>query len=66
MGRLALAFVSGLTLFAVAALQQPAGTLHTGKAFRFNQVKPGVYHAVGTGALTVIGNSSMRQCCSMS
>jgi cyclase len=59
MGRLALAFVSGLTLFAVAALQQPAGTFHTGKAFRFNQVKPGVYHAVGTGALAVIGNSSI-------
>ena len=30
--------------------QAPAGTAHTGKAFKFNQVKPGVYHAVGTGA----------------
>jgi cyclase len=59
MGRLALAFVSGLTLFAVGAVQQPAGTLHTGKAFRFNQVKPGVYHAIGTGALAVVGNSSI-------
>jgi glyoxylase-like metal-dependent hydrolase (beta-lactamase superfamily II) len=59
MVRLALAFITGLTLVAVAGLQQPAGTLHTGKAFRFNQVKPGVYHAVGTGALSVVGNSSI-------
>jgi cyclase len=59
MARLALAFITGLTLFAVAGLQQPAGTLHTGNAFRFNQVKPGVYHAVGTGALAVVGNSSI-------
>ena len=56
--RIALAFVTGLALFAVAGLQQPAGTLHTGKAFRFNKVKEGVYHAVGTGALSVVGNSS--------
>src|SRR5713101_3858871 len=59
MVRLALAFITGLALFAVAGLQQPAGTLHTGKAFRFNKVKPGVYHAVGTGALAVVGNSSI-------
>src|SRR5882762_7159536 len=54
-----LALMTGLTLFALGGLQQPAGTLHTGKAFRFNQVKPGVYHAVGTGALAVVGNSSI-------
>jgi glyoxylase-like metal-dependent hydrolase (beta-lactamase superfamily II) len=59
MARLALAFIAGLALVAVAGLQQPAGTSHTGKAFRFNQVKPGVYHAVGTGALAVVGNSSI-------
>jgi glyoxylase-like metal-dependent hydrolase (beta-lactamase superfamily II) len=59
MVRLAFASITGLTLVAVAGLQQPAGTLHTGKAFRFNQVKPGVYHAVGTGALSVVGNSSI-------
>src|SRR5438445_1761237 len=59
MVRMALAFITGLTLFAVAGFQQPAGTLHTGKAFRFNQVKPGVYHAVGTGAMAVVGNSSV-------
>src|SRR4026209_153723 len=59
MARLALAFISGLSILAVAGLQQPAGTLHTGKAYRFNKVKDGVYHAVGTGALTVVGNSSV-------
>ncbi len=58
--RLVLALITGLTIFAVGGLQQPpAGTLHTGKAFRFNKVKEGVYHAVGTGALAVVGNSSI-------
>jgi glyoxylase-like metal-dependent hydrolase (beta-lactamase superfamily II) len=39
--------------------QRPAGTTFSGKAFRFNQVKEGVYHAIGTGALTVVGNSTV-------
>jgi glyoxylase-like metal-dependent hydrolase (beta-lactamase superfamily II) len=43
---------------AAAQSRQPAGTSHTGKAFRFNKVKEGVYHAVGTGALAVVGNSA--------
>src|SRR5215467_8486631 len=45
---------------ALAAQSQraPAGTSHVGKAFRFNKVRDGVYHAVGTGALAVVGNSS--------
>src|ERR1700704_3629525 len=59
MTRFAMAVITGLTLFGVAGLQQPAGTGHTGKAFRFNKVKEGVYHAVGTGALSVVGNSSI-------
>jgi cyclase len=59
MARFALALITGLTLFGVAGLQQPAGTGHAGKAFRFNKVKEGVYHAVGTGALAVVGNSSI-------
>jgi glyoxylase-like metal-dependent hydrolase (beta-lactamase superfamily II) len=49
-----LAFVA-----AIAQGRRPAGTTHTGKAFRFNKVKDGVYHAVGTGALAVVGNSSV-------
>ncbi len=39
--------------------QRPAGTTFTGKAFRFNKVKEGVYHAIGTGALAVVGNSTV-------
>jgi len=39
--------------------QRPAGTGHTGNAFRFNKVADGVYHVIGTGALTVVGNSSV-------
>ena len=39
--------------------QRPAGTTFAGKAFRFNKVKEGVYHAIGTGALTVVGNSTV-------
>ena len=69
--RLTLAFVTVLLLVAVAGLRlspvesldaqtrAPAGTAHTGKAFRFNKVKDGIYHAVGTGALAVVGNSSI-------
>src|SRR5262245_39229860 len=48
-----LAFVA-----AVAQGKRPAGTTHNGKAFRFNKVKEGIYHAVGTGSLAVVGNSS--------
>src|SRR5512138_3564819 len=60
MKRLVLAFAIGLlALVAVAAQsRRPAGTTHTGDAFRFNKVRDGVYHAVGTGALAVVGNSS--------
>ena len=70
MTRIALAGVIGLVLLTVAVLQPspvqtlaqaqpPAGTRHTGKAFRFNQVKDGIYHAIGTGALAVVGNSAV-------
>ena len=38
---------------------RPAGSTYTGKAFTFNQVVPGVYHAVGTGALAVGCNASV-------
>jgi len=41
-----------------AQSRQPAGTTHTGRAFKFNQVSPGIYHAVGTGSLAVVGNSA--------
>jgi cyclase len=60
MKRSALLVVIGVMFVAAIAAQskQPAGTAHSGKAFRFNKVKEGIYHAVGTGSLAVVGNSS--------
>jgi len=49
----------GLGLAAFQSQQKPAGTSHTGKAYRFNKVRDGIYHVIGTGALTVVGNSSV-------
>jgi glyoxylase-like metal-dependent hydrolase (beta-lactamase superfamily II) len=50
-----------LLLIGVVAAQsrRPAGTNHNGNAFRFNKVADGIYHAIGTGALAVVGNSSV-------
>ena len=69
MKRLVLSMAAVLVLGAVFFFQpssrteaqgrRPAGTEHTGKAFRFNKIKDGVYHAVGTGNLAVVGNSSV-------
>ena len=42
---LALAFLVTLGVVAVAQSRRPAGTEHTGSAFRFNKVRDGVYHA---------------------
>ena len=36
-----------------------AGTIHKGKAFKFNKITEGVYHVVGTGALAVVGNACL-------
>jgi cyclase len=61
-GTIALACITLLVTLAIAggqAPRQPAGTAHNGAAFRFNKVADGVYHAIGTGALTVVGNSSV-------
>jgi cyclase len=70
MRRFALMLVIGL-LFAVAVAMRPgtgqvsaqgprpAGTNFSGKAFRFNKVKDGIYHAIGTGAMAVVGNSTV-------
>ena len=70
MRRIALVVVTGLLLVTAALVnrnadtvsaqgQRPAGTSFSGKAFRFNKVREGIYHAVGTGALTVVGNSTL-------
>jgi cyclase len=49
----------GLAVAGIQSQRPPAGIGHLGNAFRFNKVADGVYHAVGTGALTVVGNSSV-------
>jgi glyoxylase-like metal-dependent hydrolase (beta-lactamase superfamily II) len=59
---MAVTFIAVLITLATAGIQSqriPAGTAHNGNAFRFNKVAEGVYHAVGTGNLTVIGNSTV-------
>jgi glyoxylase-like metal-dependent hydrolase (beta-lactamase superfamily II) len=59
---IAIACIALLVTLGVAGGQAPgipAGTAHNGAAFRFNKVAEGVYHAIGTGALTVVGNSSV-------
>ncbi len=38
---------------------RPPGSTYAGKAFEFRQVAPGIYHAVGTGALAVGCNASI-------
>jgi glyoxylase-like metal-dependent hydrolase (beta-lactamase superfamily II) len=70
MRRLAVVVVIGL-LFVTALVvdrdpgavsaqdRRPAGTSFSGKAFRFNKVKDGIYHAIGTGAMAVVGNSTV-------
>src|SRR6188508_875943 len=60
MKRLIVGCVIGTLFLATMAAQsrKPAGTSHNGNAFRFNKVREGVYHAVGTGSLAVVGNSS--------
>jgi glyoxylase-like metal-dependent hydrolase (beta-lactamase superfamily II) len=61
MRRLALVIVVAL-LFVTALLAQdrrPAGTSFSGRAFRFNKVKDGIFHAIGTGAMAVVGNSTI-------
>lgn len=69
--RLAMALAMGALLAALFVVQDGpgntaaaqsrvwAGTAHTGDAFRFNKVREGVYHAIGTGTLSVVGNSSV-------
>src|SRR5215471_11000658 len=58
---LTLATIVTLGIVAVLAAQSrqaPAGTAHNGKAFKFNKIADGIYHAVGSGTLAVVGNSS--------
>ena len=57
-----MACLASLLTLAIAGGQAPvppAGTAHNGAAFRFNKIADGVYHAIGTGAMTVVGNSAV-------
>lgn len=64
---LALVTATGLSLLAASSAgrlsaqtpRRPAGSTYTGKAFTFNEVAPGIFHAVGTGALAVGCNASI-------
>lgn len=38
---------------------RPPGTTYSGKAFTFNKMAEGVYHAVGTGNLVVMSNATI-------
>jgi glyoxylase-like metal-dependent hydrolase (beta-lactamase superfamily II) len=62
--------IAGLLIVAAAALSfvarpvavqrvRPPGADFNGTAFRFNEVRPGIYHAVGTGALSVGCNAAV-------
>lgn len=59
---LAGAIVTGVAVVPRLAAQnagRPAGSTYAGKAFTFTEVAPGVFHAVGTGALAVGCNASV-------
>ena len=49
--------VSGVSDGDAAGSAVPAGTLHNGPAFQFNEIAEGVYHIVSTGSLTAGANS---------
>src|SRR5215510_4192461 len=55
------AFIIAFGIAAAAQIRttKPAGVLQKTKAYRFNKIRDDVYHAVGTGALTVGSNSSI-------
>jgi len=44
---------------AAASTAPPAGAVYEGEAFTFHEIKPGIYHAVGTGSLAVGCNGSI-------
>jgi glyoxylase-like metal-dependent hydrolase (beta-lactamase superfamily II) len=56
--RLGLVLCAGAAL-AAAAQMRPPGSDYTGKAFNFVRITDDIYHAVGTGALTVGCNGAV-------
>ncbi len=58
--------VAGAVLFTLGFIpalsvvqERPPGTEHDGPAFTFNKIAEGVYHAVGTGSMSVGANSTI-------
>ena len=51
------ALAVGPPLGAAQDPSRPPGTTYSGKAFTFNRIADGVYHAVGTGSLVVMSNA---------
>ena len=45
--------------FIAAQDRRPPGTNYTGRAFTFNKIAEGVYHAVGTGNIVVMSNATI-------
>ena len=41
------------------ASARPPGTTYTGRAFTFNKIQEGIYHAVATGSLVVMSNATI-------
>lgn len=64
---LALIAIISLGTVAIAATRtgqpqsssKPPGTNYKGPAFNFNKIAEGVYHAIGTGSLTVMSNATI-------
>jgi cyclase len=45
--------------FIAAQDRRPPGTNYSGRAFTFNKIAEGVYHAVGTGSIVVMSNATI-------
>ncbi len=45
--------------FIAAQDRRPPGTNYSGRAFTFNKIADGVYHAVGTGSIVVMSNATI-------
>ncbi len=56
---LVIVMAAGILVAATAQIRKPAGVLQKTRAYRFNKIRDDVYHAVGTGALTVGANSAI-------
>lgn len=58
-GGVAAMFAAPSSQSAQTSASRPPGLNYSGPAFTFNKIADGVYHAVGTGALTVMCNASI-------